>query len=483
MSPKLDELHVRHASRIYLDAKRELGISADRIPQLRHLSEHLKARTGMHLVPAEGPIAYRIFYGYIADGGFPCTQFIRHGSQPEYTPEPDMIHDCLGHVPPLLNHDYAELLTDDRQAAVRAASRRPRAGAEAAELVLDRVRPDRGGGRDARVRGRHPVVDRRDPVLAVGQRRAPALRDRPGDRDRLRLDEDAGTALRHPVVRLPAKRGGVARQAVGDRRQLGCPMRDPYGDLAPLYNLMTADPGIQAFYREFRAALTDAARAYGIRPGIIVDLACGTGNTAIPWAGARGRTVIGVDRSEAMLRMARRKSSRVRWVRQDATRLRLDVHADVVTCHFDALNHVLESADLQRVFDRVAATLRPGGLFLFDLNTRFFLQWLSTSEKLFRVGPHSFTAYNAFDSKSGIATFNQLWFVKRGRLYQQGPRHGANALVRRPGLRSDVAGGGASPRARDRAAAAEGETNPEALRRSSRPAAGRLVSARRRPRP
>ena len=65
----------------------------------------------MSLVPAEGPIPYRTFYSYIAERGFPVTQFIRHGSKPEFTPEPDMIHDCLGHVPPLMNHDYAELLT------------------------------------------------------------------------------------------------------------------------------------------------------------------------------------------------------------------------------------------------------------------------------------------------------------------------------------------------------------------------------------
>jgi phenylalanine-4-hydroxylase len=122
VSPKLDELHVRHASRIYLQAKRDLGISADGIPQLRTLSGQLERMSGMHLVPAEGPIAYRIFYTYIAERGFPCTQFIRHGSKPEFTPEPDMIHDCLGHVPPLVNHDYAELLTMIGKAAVRATS-------------------------------------------------------------------------------------------------------------------------------------------------------------------------------------------------------------------------------------------------------------------------------------------------------------------------------------------------------------------------
>ncbi len=111
VSPKLDALHKKHASRIYLEAKRALGISQTEIPQLRLLSEQLRRVTNMHLVPAEGPLPYRTFYRYIGERGFPVTQFIRHGSHPEFTPEPDMIHDCLGHVPPLMNHDYAELLT------------------------------------------------------------------------------------------------------------------------------------------------------------------------------------------------------------------------------------------------------------------------------------------------------------------------------------------------------------------------------------
>jgi phenylalanine-4-hydroxylase len=118
VTPKLDELHVRYASGLYLQAKRELKISEDRIPQLRHLSERLLKVSGMHLVPAEGPIPYRTFYSYIAERGFPVTQFIRHGSKPEFTPEPDMIHDCLGHVPSLLNPDYASLLTLIGRAAV-----------------------------------------------------------------------------------------------------------------------------------------------------------------------------------------------------------------------------------------------------------------------------------------------------------------------------------------------------------------------------
>ncbi len=110
ISPQLDELHRAHACSVYLQAKDVLGISADEIPQLRTLSERVQRETNIHLVPAEGALAYRTFYSYIAQRGFPVTQFLRHGSHPEFTPEPDMIHDCLGHVPPLMNRDYAEVL-------------------------------------------------------------------------------------------------------------------------------------------------------------------------------------------------------------------------------------------------------------------------------------------------------------------------------------------------------------------------------------
>jgi phenylalanine-4-hydroxylase len=111
VSPELDELHRKHACSLYLKGKRALAITTDEIPQLRTISQRLELETNMHLVPAEGALPYRTFYQYIAERGFPVTQFIRHGSHPEFTPEPDMIHDCLGHVPHLMDQDYAELLT------------------------------------------------------------------------------------------------------------------------------------------------------------------------------------------------------------------------------------------------------------------------------------------------------------------------------------------------------------------------------------
>ena len=117
VSGRLHELHEKHACQMYLKAKEDLAITEDAIPQMRHLSDRLRAETQTHLVPAEGSLPYRTFYESIAERGFPVTQFLRHPSHPEFTPEPDMIHDCLGHVPPFMSRDYAELITLIGQAA------------------------------------------------------------------------------------------------------------------------------------------------------------------------------------------------------------------------------------------------------------------------------------------------------------------------------------------------------------------------------
>src|SRR5947199_7651617 len=62
VSPKLDELHQKYASQIYLKAKRDLTITREEIPQLRLLSRRLERETDMRLIPAEGALPYRTFY-------------------------------------------------------------------------------------------------------------------------------------------------------------------------------------------------------------------------------------------------------------------------------------------------------------------------------------------------------------------------------------------------------------------------------------
>ncbi len=120
ISERLDALHVQTAAAIYREGKRALGLSSERVPQLGELERILLARSGVRLVPAEGLLHGKTYFELWGDRIMPCTQFLRHDDQPEYTPEPDVIHDVIGHVPPLMDPEYASLIELIGQAARRA---------------------------------------------------------------------------------------------------------------------------------------------------------------------------------------------------------------------------------------------------------------------------------------------------------------------------------------------------------------------------
>ena len=104
--------------------------------------------------------------------------------------------------------------------------------------------------------------------------------------------------------------------------------------------------------------------------GPIVELAIGSGRVAVPVALATGRPVIGVDTSPAMLDLARRRADEpgVELVLRlgDMAELQLDEPAALIICPFRALLHVPTWAARRRVFERVAASLRPGGRFAWN---------------------------------------------------------------------------------------------------------------------
>ncbi len=117
---RLAEAHDRRAWATYLDGRKRLGFVPDRLPNLRELSRKLHSWNGLRLAPAEGLIDFREFFSHLADREMPCTQYLRHGSQPQYTPEPDVIHDVIGHVPALMNAEYVELIQIVGRAARKA---------------------------------------------------------------------------------------------------------------------------------------------------------------------------------------------------------------------------------------------------------------------------------------------------------------------------------------------------------------------------
>ncbi|MGH9897501.1 MAG: phenylalanine 4-monooxygenase, partial [Pyrinomonadaceae bacterium] len=105
---KLTELHKKHANRQYLKAKASLGIREDQIPQLRDLNRRLKDYSDFQLVPVEGLLQSKFFLSALEKSVMYCTQYIRHSSKPDYTPEPDIIHEAIGHVPAFTNTGFVE---------------------------------------------------------------------------------------------------------------------------------------------------------------------------------------------------------------------------------------------------------------------------------------------------------------------------------------------------------------------------------------
>lgn len=104
--------------------------------------------------------------------------------------------------------------------------------------------------------------------------------------------------------------------------------------------------------------------------GPLVELAVGNGRVAIPVAQATGQRVVGIDSSPAMLNQAHARAAEAGVeldLRQgDMRDLVLDVPAGLVYCPFRSLLHLPRWADRRRVFERVAASLRPGGRFAWN---------------------------------------------------------------------------------------------------------------------
>ena len=140
-----------------------------------------------------------------------------------------------------------------------------------------------------------------------------------------------------------------------------------YNDFAEVYDkLQDADYGK---FVDFYEAIFERL---GLKPELVLDLACGTGNITLPMA-ERGYDMIGLDMSVEMLNIARDKACEsgkdILFLCQDMCEMELFGTVDAVVCALDGVNYITDYEDLKQLFRLMANYLNPGGVFIFDINS------------------------------------------------------------------------------------------------------------------
>ncbi|CAI5441914.1 unnamed protein product [Caenorhabditis angaria] len=113
---KLGDLHESHTCAVYRQnlkiLQQENVLGPDEIPQIRDVNKFLQKKTGFELRPCSGLLSARDFLASLAFRVFQTTTYLRHHKSPHHSPEPDLIHELLGHVPMFSDPLLAQMSQD-----------------------------------------------------------------------------------------------------------------------------------------------------------------------------------------------------------------------------------------------------------------------------------------------------------------------------------------------------------------------------------
>ncbi len=185
-----------------------------------------------------------------------------------------------------------------------------------------------------------------------------------------------------------------------------------YTAFAASYDGLMADGN----YRRRAAYLIRELRKSAASVQTVLDLACGTGSLTCLLA-EQGFSVIATDASEDMLAQAAQKAAYLShpplFLRQSMPRLRLTGPVDAAVSTLDSLNYLTRERDLTETFRRVRKWLKPGGPFLFDVNTPHKLRRMDRQTYMDDAG-ESFCVWQTFFSeKTQICTYQVDLFQQR----------------------------------------------------------------------
>ena len=187
----------------------------------------------------------------------------------------------------------------------------------------------------------------------------------------------------------------------------------PYIRFAEIYDSVMRPVG----YEMWADYIEELCTMYGRSPRRVLDLACGTGNTSLPFA-RRGYEVVGVDRSPAMLAVARAKAADeglpVEFIQGDMRSFVLPKPVDLAVCLFDSINYLLDPRDLAAALQAVREAVVPDGLVIFDANTRHRLSQVDDEVLVFDEDDYCLVWRNSYDTAKEIWRADLTGFVQDG---------------------------------------------------------------------
>jgi len=193
-------------------------------------------------------------------------------------------------------------------------------------------------------------------------------------------------------------------------------MRESYEGLAAVYDALMR--GVD--YDAWAAYLLSFLQEKGPAPSV-AECACGTGELSVRLARA-GCRVTGVDSSERMLAVAQEKARMegltIPFALLDMRRLALHKPVDAVIAACDGVNYLLCAADARAFFAAAYRALKPGGLLLFDVSTRYKLSTVLGCGTFGEKTPECVYLWqNRYDETSYLCEMELTGFVPNGALY------------------------------------------------------------------
>ena len=189
-----------------------------------------------------------------------------------------------------------------------------------------------------------------------------------------------------------------------------------YGKFAGLYDPLMKDVDYDRWAEYIASFLPEGSLR-------IADCACGTGEVTLRLA-KLGHVLTGVDISEDMLRVAsekaRKAALKIPFICQDMAKLALHRPQDAIVCACDGVNYLDNLEDAEGFFAAAYAALKPGGLLLFDISSKYKLEnVLDCNTFAEDDGERAYIWKNCYDPESRLISMELSFYERQGDMYRR----------------------------------------------------------------